>query len=587
MSAPSPPPARPGAFEARRPGLWTLGLTLSVLLWLGGCATLAEPGDTPGPPVKVAAPSSPEPPPIDRVAATTAAPPSPAFGDATTTVSEPAAPQAPAQPEAVPTQPTPTDPPEPTVATSLDDLVRSIVGAPHGDLWQRVRAGFAIPDLDDPLVDRRERYYSGQPEYMRRMTERAGRYLFYIVEEVERRGLPMELALLPFIESAFNPQALSSAKASGIWQFMPATGRHFELTQNLFRDDRRDVTASTRAALDYLQKLHGMFGDWHLALAAYNWGEGNVSRAIARNRAAGRPTDYRSLRMPRETRDYVPKLQAIENIVARPEAFGVALEPLADLPYFTSVPIQRDIDVELAAELAGLRVEDFKALNPQMNKPVILAAGTPTVLLPHDNAERFVIGLARHQGPLASWTAWVAPATMSPAAAAQRVGMSEAALRELNRIPPSMLVRAGSALLVARAPTHDDDVSEHLAEHGMLNLAPDPSVRRRLVLRAGRNDSVASIARRYRVSAEQVAAWNDLTPRARFAPGARIVVYAPPRPVQGKTQRAGKRPSSTRAAARPQARQEARRPRADARPKATRPAPAATRSSGTSSSQRR
>lgn len=587
MSTPSPPPARPAALEARRPGPRAIGLTVSVLLWLGGCATIAVPDSTPGPAVTVAAPSPPEPPPpSDRVAAVPIAPRAAAVVDAATTASEPTVPQAPAQPDAVQLAPPP-DRPETAVATSLDDLVRSIVGAPHGDLWQRVRAGFAIRDLDDPLVDRRERYYSGQPEYMRRMTERAGRYLFYIVEEVERRGLPMELALLPFIESAFNPQALSSAKASGIWQFMPATGRHFELTQNLFRDDRRDVTASTRAALDYLQRLHGMFGDWHLALAAYNWGEGNVSRAIARNRAAGRPTDYRSLRMPRETRDYVPKLQAIENIIARPEAFGVALEPLADLPYFTSVPIERDIDVELAAELAGLRVEDFKALNPQMNKPVILAAGTPMVLLPHDNAEQFVIGLARHQGPLASWTAWVAPATMSPAVAAQRVGMSEAALRELNRIPPSMLVRAGSALLVARAPTHADDVSEHLAENGMLNLSPDPSVRRRIVLRAGRNDSVASIARRYRVSAEQVAAWNDLTPRARFAPGARIVVYAPPRPVQRATQRAGKRPSSARAAARPQARQESRRPRADARPKATRPTPAAPRSSSTGDSQRR
>ena len=180
----------------------------------------------------------------------------------------------------------------------------------------------------------REQWYATRPDYVQRMTERGSRYLFHIVEEVERRGLPTELALLPFIESAFNPQAMSSAKASGMWQFIPSTGKHFELTQNIFRDDRRDVLASTRAALDYLEKLHGMFGDWHLALAAYNWGEGSVQRAIARNEREGLPTDYLSLRMPLETQHYVPKLQAVKNIIARPQQFGLALPPLENHPYF-------------------------------------------------------------------------------------------------------------------------------------------------------------------------------------------------------------------------------------------------------------
>src|SRR5690606_34596460 len=220
--------------------------------------------------------------------------------------------------------------------------------------------------------DDHQRWYSSRPEYVQRMTERASRYLYHIVDEVERRQMPLELALLPFIESAFNPQAMSSARASGMWQFMPATGKDFELKQNLFRDERRDILASTRAALDYLSRLHRQFGDWHLALAAYNWGEGNVQRAIRRNERKGLPTDYASLSMPAETRHYVPKLYAVRNIVRQPEAFNLVLTPIENHPYFVTVPIQRDIDVAMAAKLAGLPLDEFKALNPSQNKPVIL-----------------------------------------------------------------------------------------------------------------------------------------------------------------------------------------------------------------------
>ena len=190
---------------------------------------------------------------------------------------------------------------------------------PPVDLWDRIRRGYAMPDLDNNLVRDREQWYSARPDYMFRMTERSKKYLFHIVEELEVRNMPTELALLPFIESAFNPQAVSGAKAAGIWQFMPATGKYFELKQNVFRDDRRDVLASTRAALDYLQKLYGMFGDWHLALAAYNWGEGNVSRAIRSKKQAGLPAGYEDINMPMETRLYVPKLQAVKNIVFNPD----------------------------------------------------------------------------------------------------------------------------------------------------------------------------------------------------------------------------------------------------------------------------
>ncbi len=428
-----------------------------------------------------------------------------------------AAASAPADEEPVAT--VPVDPLRPETPVDLNDTEA------RADLWARVRRGFAIPDLDTERVRDQEQWYASRPDYVQRMTERGSRYLFHIVEEVERRGMPTELALLPFIESAFNPQAMSSAKASGMWQFMPATGRHFELKQNVFRDDRRDVLASTRAALDYLERLHSMFGDWHLALAAYNWGEGNVQRAITRNRRAGLPTDYTGLRMPRETQYYVPKLQAVKNIVAAPEAFSLALPPVDNHPYFLSVPITRDIDVDLAARLAGLEIEDFKSLNPQMNKPVILAAGTPYVLLPYDNADQFARALSEHRGALATWTAWVAPKTLRPADAAKQVGMSEAELREVNRIPPRMLVRGGSTLLVHRHAHRTTDVSERIADNAMMSLAPDGPAKRRLVLKAGKRDTVATVARRYRLQRAQVAQWNDVSTSARFRPGQQIIVY--------------------------------------------------------------
>ncbi|HYE40845.1 MAG TPA: transglycosylase SLT domain-containing protein, partial [Ramlibacter sp.] len=196
---------------------------------------------------------------------------------------------------------------------------------PPPDLWMRIRGGFKMTELDNDLVRRHEQWYASRPDYLQRMTDRSRKYLFHIVEELERRNMPTELALLPFIESAFNPQAVSSARAAGMWQFMPATGKDYDLKQNFFRDDRRNVLASTRAALDYLQKLHGMFGDWHLALAAYNWGEGSVGRAIAANKRRGLGTSYTDLNMPNETRFYVPKLQAVKNIVARPEQFRAEL----------------------------------------------------------------------------------------------------------------------------------------------------------------------------------------------------------------------------------------------------------------------
>ncbi len=411
------------------------------------------------------------------------------------------------------------DPLRPDVRLDLDSRTARI------DLWERVRHGFGVGTLDNELVRDNERWYASRPDYVARMTDRGSRYLFHIVEELERRHMPTELALLPFIESAYNPQAMSTARASGMWQFVPATGRDYLLKQNIFRDDRRDVLASTRAALDYLQRLYNMFGDWQLALAAYNWGEGNVQRAIAKNRRAGLPYDYSSLRMPAETQSYVPKLQAVKNIVEHPENFGLTLPPLWNHPYFLAVPIEHDIDVAVAAKLSNMSIEEFQYLNPQMNKPVILAAATQQVLLPYDNANQFVKALPRHRGPLASWTAWVAPKTMRTADAARLVGMSDEHLREVNRIPARMLVKVGSTLVVLRSDAHGADVSQHVADNATMSLAPDAPPLRKSSLKAGRRDSVASVAKRYGVSTAQVAQWNHVSATSGFRPGQTVVVF--------------------------------------------------------------
>jgi membrane-bound lytic murein transglycosylase D len=483
---------------------------------LAGCATQQ--------PVAVNPPATASPPPVAAASEPAAVVAAPAASAASAVAQAASAPE---EPQAAPPVPVPIDPLRPERPVDPADASAKV------DLWQRLRRGFAIPDLDDDYVRRAEAWYAERPDYVARMTERSSRYLFHILEEVEKRHLPSELALLPFVESAFNPQAMSVAKASGMWQFIPSTGKIFDLKQNLFRDERRDVLASTRAALDYLERLHEMFGDWQLALAAYNWGEGNVQRAVARNRRAGLPSDYASLKMPDETRYYVPKLQAVKNIVSRPEAFSLVLPPIENHPYFLSVPIERDIDVELAARLAGMPLEEFKSLNPQMNRPVILAAGTPYVLLPYDNANRFVRGFEAHKGPYASWTAWVAPKTMHPSEAARRTGMDEDTLRTVNRIPPRMLVKAGSTLLVARGAHKREDVSEHIADNALMLLAPDAPAQRRIAIKAGRQGtSVAAIARRYQVSAQQVAQWNSVGVASRFNAGQTVVVYVPTRSVR-------------------------------------------------------
>ena len=505
---------------------WVLLLAALV----SGCATSTAPEQTTAQP------------PMERLPAATTPPTTPAAPTVTVAVSlqEPAPVTAPVVTSAPPVS-------EMYAAQSVDLKPHALIGLQEQiDIWERIRRGFAMPDLDNDLVRNREQWYASRPDYMLRMTERSRPYMFHIVEELERRKMPMELALLPFIESAFNPQAVSSAKAAGMWQFMPATGKYFDLKQNLFRDERRDVLESTRAALDYLQKLYTMFGDWHLALAAYNWGEGSVGRALARNKAQGLPLTYSDLRMPNETRFYVPKLQAVKNIVAQPEAFNTVLPLIQNHPFFKSVAIERDIDVAMAAKLANVSLEDFKALNPAMNRPVILAAGTPKILLPWDNATVFETNLqARTDRRLSSWTAWQAPRTMRAEEVAKQVGMSADQLRSVNGIPARMLVRAGSTLLVPRQGKLDNDVTEHLADNGHLLLAPEVVLRKiRVTARAG--DTLARLASRHGVSAANVADWNRLQPNAKLSNGQNLSIYVPAK----ASRRAAKSPPRRAAAQR-------------------------------------
>jgi len=354
----------------------------------------------------------------------------------------------------------------------------SSLTAPSSNLWLRIQNGFAMPELNSPLVITQTRWLAARPDYVQRSMARSSRYLFYIVEEVNLRGMPTEIALLPFVESAFNPVAKSTAKAMGIWQFMPATGKDFKLTQNVFRDERRDVLQSTHAALDYLQRLHRQFGDWQLALAAYNWGEGNVAKAIKRNQAARLPTDYLSLKMPKETRDYVPKLMAYKAIVSDPKAYGIVLPDLENHPYFVAIDVTRDIDVDVVIKLAELTPEEFRNLNPSFNKPVILSAANQQILLPFGHAELFQENLKNYTEPLSTWTAVSVPATESAEQLAKRLGISVAVLREVNAIPLGMRVRAGSTVLIPKPSNKSADVSEHLAENASLKLVKPAPVKK-------------------------------------------------------------------------------------------------------------
>ena len=302
--------------------------------------------------------------------------------------------------------------------------------------------------IDSELVQNWENWYASRPDYVARMIDRSSRFLFHIVEEVEKRKMPMEVALLPMIESAYNPVAYSRSHASGIWQFIPSTGKDYGLRQNWWYDGRRDVIAATSAALDYLEKLYGLFGDWNLALASYNWGEGAVGRAVERNRARGLPTDYESLTMPAETRNYLPKLFAVKNIITNPARFGLQIADVPNEPYFQTVTVKRHIDVKVAAKLAEMPLDEFKFLNPGHNKPVIRAGEAERIVLPKHKVATFETNFENHDKPLVSWEAVRLSPGQKPEKFAALHGMTLAELKEVNGLAHQRKIVTGQPLLV-------------------------------------------------------------------------------------------------------------------------------------------
>jgi membrane-bound lytic murein transglycosylase D len=394
-----------------------------------------------------------------------------------------------------------------------------VINAAQSDLWERIRKGFAITNMQSPLIANHLTWYAGRPDYFQRMTDRSARYLYYIVEEVQKRGMPTEIALLPMIESAYNPQAYSRSHASGIWQFVPATGKQYGLQQNWWYDGRRDVLASTRSALNYLEKLHRQFGSWDLALAAYNCGEGTVGRAIAANAAQGLPTDYKNLALPDEARNYVPKLLAVKKLISEPGQYGLALLHVPNTPYFTTIDLRQHMDTKLAAEFAAMSVNDFTALNPGYSKPVI-SGHSPHLVLPVDRVEQFVRSLSQYPHPLLSWQVYQAPHGQTLDDIARRFNTSISDLRAHNPIDEKRNKLNGAHTLLVpvalkrAAPIAEKATASGLATTARAQTEAAPTAESMTTHTVVQGDSLYAIARRYGMKVDELMAINGLDSHA-------------------------------------------------------------------------
>ncbi|WP_051711324.1 lytic transglycosylase [Andreprevotia chitinilytica] len=428
--------------------------------------------------------------------------------------------------------------------TTIDSLFGDATQVPaYTDLWSRVRAGFTIPDVDNGLVEKWENYYAARPEYLNRIVDRGRRYMFFVAEQVEKRGMPMELALLPAIESAYNPKAESPARAAGMWQFIPDTGKRYGLERTWWYDGRRDVVAATQAALDYLQQLHDQFGDWQLALASYNWGENAVARAVAKNQAAGLPTDFASLRMPDETRNYVPKLLAIRNLIANPQAYGIQLSSLPNTPYFATIQPGRHMDVKVAAELAEIPVDELLRLNPGFIRPVIAYKDERKLVLPAEKVDTFQKNLAAFDKPLLNWQPYVTKPGEAFDKLAVNFGISAAELKDINDIGNRERTARGQTILVPMMAGLD--VSERQTLVALqANKQADPidtganDAPRRVASnvrehKVARGDTVFNVAKRYGVTVATLRDLNGLRGNAIHA-GQVLKVAAVEAPVRGK-----------------------------------------------------
>lgn len=397
---------------------------------------------------------------------------------------------------------------------------------PPPDLWDRLRAGYALPVREHARIDAQFRWYASHPDYMRRVAHRAERYLHHIVTEIERRGLPMELALLPIVESAFDPWAYSHGRAAGLWQFIPGTGRMYALDQDWWHDERRDILESTRAALDHLEDLHRSFdGDWLLALAAYNSGSGNVRRALRRNRARGAPTDFFSLDLPRETEAYVPKLLAVSALVAAPAKHELTLPSLPDTPYFTVVDIGGQLDLARAATLAGIDDQVLYDLNPALNRWATHPEGPHRLLVPTDAADALRRGLETL--PPEQRVAWqrhrIRPGE-SLSTIARRYAVDVSALQQANRLRGSR-IRAGDALLIPTAAAAEDRYAMSAGQRQEARDAHYAEGRTETRHRVRSGESFWTIARRYDVPMRSLARWNGLAVRDLLQPGQELVIW--------------------------------------------------------------
>lgn len=375
----------------------------------------------------------------------------------------------------------------------------------YEDIWERMRDGFKLQDeiSINPRIERQRLWYVSNPSHVNTVSERSALYIHYIVERLAERDMPMELALLPVIESAYDPLAYSSAHAVGLWQFIPSTGRHFNLRQTSWYDGRRDVTASTQAALNYLSRLHEMFnGDWLLALAAYNAGEGRVSRAIERNEKLGLPSDYWNLSLPKETADYVPKLLALSQVVLTPEAYGVSLSPVANEPYFEQVAIKQHMDLSRVAKLADLNEDELRQLNPAFKRGITLD-GPQHLLVPLEKAELLSANLALMKPQeLVDWQSYTVRSGDSLHAIANRHHLTVNMLKEVNRLRGNNL-GIGQVLTIPTRP--GTPTSEPLYQRA---TASAPTTTRSYQVKSG--DNLWRIARAHQVSVHDLRNWNTL-----------------------------------------------------------------------------
>ena len=373
----------------------------------------------------------------------------------------------------------------------------------NSNIWMRINSGYKMKQKPSRRIRNFEKWYVKRPEYIQRMFERSEKYLFYVTNEVEKRNMPMEIALLPMIESAYNPIATSRKKAAGMWQFIPATGRVYGLKQNWWVDNRRNITESTNAALNYLEKLHKEFGTWELALAAYNAGEGRIKRAIKRNKRNKKRRDYYSLRIPRETKNYVPKLFAVKNIISNPKKYGLNLPDIKNKPYFESVTVNKNIDTQLIARLAEISVEEFQLLNPQYKRPIVKIANKPEKInLPYQNIHIFNYNFFDYKKPLSNWETYKPKRKESVGQVAKKFGIDRKILIQVNRLERRKRFRRNSVILIP----NKDAITTYFPTN--INELYNYSSIIAHKIKAG--ETLSYISDRYNISVKDIKEFNEL-----------------------------------------------------------------------------